>query len=321
VAVIVTGLASAVIVAGASPALASPTHVGGHHHPVKHRHHHPVKRHHHPKKHRHPKPHLKPVTVDGLVTSVHHRHVTVFASTSTIGRKTTHNTAVDVELGKHARRSAGVRKGYVVHLVAVGHGTPSHIVIPRVRSEHTTASPATVFFGIVRKASSGSLVVAQLGRIDGGHSRGGQRHSLTVDTSGATVSVDGAPGTAKAGEFVAVLGEAQSNNVVAAKVFVLSGEAEALVGAVKSVSGDAVTVHSFGFDSTVALGSDNDAPLFIDGAVASTDQLVAHDRIVVLGVVSQEEEGFQPVMAFGFDGHDHAPCGDNPAPRHHRHDG
>jgi hypothetical protein len=326
-AIAVIGVASAIIgstsPALAGPDLASPSISAHHHHPHHHHHHHAGRHHHHHHhagRHHHKGAHLKRVTVDGLVTAVHQRHVTVFASSSTIGRRTTHDTVVHFLLGRHAHRDRHLQKGYVLHLVASGHGSMKHLVIPKVKNVHVAPSPAAVTVGVVDQVSSNGLVVSQFSRDDGDHGRDGAQHRLSVDTSTAKVTVDGGAGTIRRGDLVALLGEADGSNVLASRVFGFSGEAESLRGEVKAIDGDAVTIRSEGYDTTISLGSGaNDVPLFLDGAAAATDQLRVHDRIVVLGVVRSEEEGFEPLVGFAFDGHDNGPCGDNPLPRHHRH--
>jgi hypothetical protein len=329
---------AACIAAGAAPGLAAAASasprvgaVSTHHHPKPTKHHHPKK--HHPKKHHHKKTHhpkkhhpkkkhhvrLEQVKIDGLVTSVHKGHVAVFATSSTVGHHTTHNTTVRFVLTGSSRRHNNLRKGYVVHLVGSGRGSIKHLRLPRVHTSHVTPTPASVLVGVVDRTSGGDLVVTQISRDDGSHSSESARHALSVDTSAATVTVDGAAGKVEPGDLVAVLGEVNGNYVLASRVYAFDDEADALVGDVKAVDGDTVTVRSEGFDTQTSLGSgSSQVPLFIDGASAATDQLAAHDRIVVLGVVDEEEEGFVPQVAFAFDGHDKAPCGDNPPPRHHR---
>ena len=195
-----------------------------------------------------------------------------------------------------------------------------HLRIPRLRSQHLAPSPAAVIVGVVSHVSAGVLVVSQYSRDDGHHSHGGQSRPLTVDASAAKVTVDGSAGKVAPGDTVAVLGEATGNIVLASRVFALSGEAESLRGEVTAINGDAVTVRSQGVETTFALGSGaNEVPLLLDGVPAAADQLRVHDRLVVLGYVQAEEEGFVPVAAFGFDGHNQGPCGDNNLPGHHHH--
>jgi hypothetical protein len=305
------GLAAA---ASASPQVSAQS---GHHHPKPTKKHHPKS--HHPKKH-HPKKHkarLEQIKIDGLVTSVSKGHVAVFASSSTVGHHTTRNTTVRFVLSGRSARHNSLREGYVVHLVGSGRGSLKHLRVPHVHTVHVAPTPASVLVGVVDHTSSGTLVVSQASRNNGSHSSESARHALSVDTSAATV--DGAAGKVLPGDLVAVLGEVNGNYVLASRVYAFDDEADALVGAVKAVDGATVTIRSEGYDTPTALGSgSSQVPLFIDGASAATDQLAAHDRIVVLGVVDEEEDGLIPQVAFAFDGHDKAPCGDNPSPRHHR---
>jgi hypothetical protein len=309
------------VIAIGSPASAGSLHAaaqsGSHpsRHPAAGRHHH-----HRRHRHHHAGAQLKRITVDGMVSSVHHRHVTVFATSSTVGRHTTRNHVVHLVLGRHTKRDRHLRKGYLLHLVASGRGSIHHLRIPRLRKEHLAPSPAAVVVGIVEHVSPGSLVVSQSSRDDGDHSRGSAPRAVTVDTSEARVTVDGAAGKVAPGDSVAVLGEAVGGHVLAARVFALSGEVESLRGVVTAISGDAVTVRSEGGETTFVLGSaDTEVPLLLDGAPATADQLRVHDRLVVLGYLQAEEESFVPVVAFGFDGHDRAPCGQNDLPRRHHH--
>jgi hypothetical protein len=309
------------MVGAASPAIAAAPATSGAASAQQASHHHHPKRH-HPKRHKHHKPKvtLKRVTLDGIVTATRGRHVTVYATSAKVGHHTTHDSTFHFVLGRKVRDSHEFRRGYVVHLVATASGPAKGLVIRTVRKRHVAPSPATVIVGRVDRVSAGELVVTQFSRDDGRHDHGSQRHPLSVDVSQAKVTVDGAPGNVHAGDYVAVLGEANGDSVLASRVYDISGEAESLRGPVVGINGDVVSVRSEGFTTTVALGSgENEIPLFIDGGAASADQLRVHDRIVVLGVVSQEEEGFVPVVAFGFDHNNHHPCGDNPLPRHHRH--
>jgi hypothetical protein len=321
---VVTVAVVSAMIGAASPAIAATQATAGsagnqqvsHHHHAKH---HPK---HHPKRHKHHKAKvaLKAVTVDGIVTATHGRHISIYATSAKVGHHTTHDSMFHFVLGRKVRHSNQFRRGYVVHLVAAASGPTKGLVIRTVRKRHVAPSPATLIVGHVDRVSAGELVVSQLSRDDGRHDRGSQRHPLSVDVSQAKITVDGAAGTVHAGDFVAVLGETNNDSVLASRVYDISGEAESLRGQVVAVNSDAVTVRSEGFDTTVSLGSgDNEIPLFIDGGAASADQLRVHDRIVVLGVVSEEEEGFVPVLAFGFDHNNHHPCGDNPLPRHHQH--
>lgn len=302
--------AVAAFAAGATPAAAT---TGRHHHPTGHHHHHHAGRHHH-----HHAPAAKRVTVDGLVMARHQRHVTVYATTSRVGHRTAHNTVVHLALRHGAHGLKQMHKGYVVHLVASGHGPMKHLVVPHVHNSHVAPSPATSVVGMVDQVSGNHLVVTPFTRDDGRHSNDGGNGRFAVDTSMASVSVDGGNGKPARGDLVAILGEVTGHSVLAHRVYAFSQEAEVLRGRVVAINGDNVTVKSEDSRMTVSLGSGTDQlPLFVDGSPVATDQLRVGDNLVVLGVVSQEEEGFVPVVAFGFTEHDHGPCGDNPEPRHH----
>jgi hypothetical protein len=260
------------------------------------------------------------VTVDGLVMSAQHNHATVFATSSTVGRHTTHNTVVHLAFRRHAHAPRHLKKGYVVHLVAGARGSLTHLVVPRVHHVKATAAPASVVVGVVDKVRDGQLLVSQFSHDDGRHGQGSRRHELTVDTGNAKVTVDGGTGRVRAGDLVAVLGETEEDTVLASRVFAFSNEVEALRGRVVGINDGDVAVRSENGVATVTLGSgDSQVPLFLNGSLAATSDLHVGDRIAVLGVLTEEEESFTPLAAFAFNGHDDGPCGDNPPPGHHHH--
>src|SRR5581483_1201314 len=80
-------------------------------------------------------------TLDGLVMSHHKHHVAVFATSSRVGRHTTHNTVVHLSLRRGAHAAKQMRKGYAVHLVGSGRGSLSHLVVPRLHHAHVAPSP------------------------------------------------------------------------------------------------------------------------------------------------------------------------------------
>jgi hypothetical protein len=256
--------------------------------------------------------HLKRIAIDGIVTSVHHRHVTVFASSSQVGRRTAHNTTVHVVLGHHAQRSP-LHPGYVLHVATAGRGSTTHLLIPTLHAADVAPAPASVIVGTVSDVVPGGVVVAQFSRDDGDHGDGRSSHKLSVDTGTAKVTVDGAyGGSLHRGDFVAILGEADGDNVLASRVYALSDVAETLRGSVVAVNDDKVAIRSYAGKTTVSLGSgDSQVPMFLNGALASTSALGEGDRIVVLGIVTEEEDGFVPLIAFAFNGHDNGPCGEN----------
>jgi hypothetical protein len=274
-------------------------------------HHHRGGRHHHGTE-------SKRTTIDGLVMSAHKSRVTVLASSARIGQKTTHDTVVHLTFGHHPRQLRRMHQGYEVHLVASAHGSARHLAVPKLRQAHVMPSPASVVVGVVDRVSDGQLVVSQLSRDNGDHSAGTQQHRLTIDTSGAKQTVDGGNGRIRANDLVAVLGETVGDSVLASRVVAFSQAPDALAGTVSKVDAAKVAVHNKQGRTSVTLGQgDGQVALFLDGSSAATDQLRDGDRIVVLGAVSEDEEGFTPVVAFAFDGHDDGPCGDNPLPSHH----
>jgi predicted aconitase with swiveling domain len=246
------------------------------------------------------------------VTSVDHRHVTVFASSSRVGHRTAHNTTVHVVFG-HLANSNQVRPGYVLHVATAGRGSTTHPVIPMLHAADVTPAPASVIVGTVSQVVPSGLIVAQLSRDDGDNRDGRSSHQLSVDTSMAKVTVDGSDGgSLHHGDFVAVLGEADGDNVLASRVYALSDVAETLRGTVVAINDDKVATRNYEGRTVVSLGSGaSQVPLFLNGAFAATSALTEGDRIVVLGTVTEEEEGFVPLIAFAFNGHDNGPCGDN----------
>lgn len=159
----------------------------------------------------------------------------------------------------------------------------------------------------------------------GGPGDDGDSHTITVDDTNATIVVDGGSGPLVVGDTVAVLGEFTNNTVVADTIFGFSTAPSFIRGDVLSVNGNSVTVgdgedgdsqdvmkaDDQGNDNTPLTVDLSDVPLTLNGSTASASDLIAGDKIILLGVTDPETGQFTPEVAFAFNGHDHHPCGDN----------
>jgi hypothetical protein len=108
-------------------------------------------------------------------------------------------------------------------------------------TEVAQPQPAEVFLGVVTAVTPAGLTLQEASAAGGGDF-GDDQNSLTVDTSAATVSVDGAAGTVDADEFAIVLGERDANNVVAATVDAYTTPPDVQAGRISAIAGTTITL-------------------------------------------------------------------------------
>jgi hypothetical protein len=174
-------------------------------------------------------------------------------------------------------------------------------------------------------SGSGDLVTSRSRGSDDGDS-----HVITVDDSTATIIVDNGSNPLAVGDTVAILGEVTDNTVVAEAIFGFSTRPAFLRGDVVSVAGSSVTV-STGDDGQDGEGSGSgpadggwegdggstqtfdlsDVPVALNGSSARASDLVAGDKIIVIGPTNPETGQIIPEVVFAFNGHDDGPVGDN----------
>ena len=343
----IAGFSLAIAVASAIPAAAS---AGVAHHAAST--HHSVAR--HPSaKHPAGRHHSKRLVLKGLVAAHHGRTVTVFAKTATVGGKTRHNQRIKLVFAHSAHARTKIPAGDHLQLVARGVGSWHVFRIRHNSDESVSSESASLLFGTVTAVNGDFLTVSENDRDNGDHHRGkdchghghgvsedstpadhGSRgghgghgggkgdhhgHQITVDDTNAAITVDGAEGAITVGDTVAILGEVTDNTVVASTIYAFSTAPAFMRGEVESVSGDNVTVRDRGTTTTVSLTG---VPLALNGDVGATpSELVAGDKLLLVGTLAEGTNQLIPEVAFAFNHHDDHPCGDNEGGGHHGHDG
>jgi hypothetical protein len=298
--------------------------------------HHAAAVHHSSAKHHHRSKHLM---VKGIVAGHHGRTVTVFAKTATVGSTIRHNERIRVRFARSAHGRTKIRTGNHLRLVATGVAHKRTFVIRHNDDETVTASPATLIFGTVETVNGNVLTISENDRDNGDHHDGddndgdgggdndgvspnehspggpgdgdndGHGHQVMIDDTSATILVDGAAGTIAVGDTVAVLGETMDNTITASSVWAFSTPQAFMRGNIQTVSGDSVTLKDDGNTSTVSLTG---VPLALNGDVgATTSQLMAGDKLLLIGTVDATSGDFTPELAFAFNHRDDNPCGDN----------
>jgi hypothetical protein len=330
----IAGVGAAVALAAAIPATASASHQASAAHHVSDKHREAEKR------HANEKHHNRHLVVRGIVAGHHHRTVTVFAKTAKVGAKTRHNERIEVHFAHSAHGRTKIPTGDHFRILATGTASRHVFTVRHNQHETITPAPAALFFGTVKAVNANLLTVSENDRDDGDHHDGndndgehhgngndrvspadhspggpgdndneGPGHSITVDDTTATITVDGASGTIAVGDTVAVLGEASHDTVVASTIYAFTTAPSFMRGKVQQVNGDTVTIRDDGNTSTVSLTG---VPLAINGDVGATpSQLVVGDKLLLVGPVDAGTGRVTPEVAFAFNHHDDHPCGDN----------
>ncbi|MST31740.1 hypothetical protein GHK86_03230 [Acidimicrobiaceae bacterium USS-CC1] len=206
----------------------------------------------------------------------------------------------------------------------------------QAQSTSVAPAPATVVVGTVAtttppSGASSGFTLSPLGDNQGSHPGGqsrdaveadpgsGQPNGIGVDTSGATVTVDGTSGgTLAAGDVAVVVGESEADAVAAAQVYAFSTLPALLPGVVTAVGGSTVTVTA-GDGSDQGNGTPVDltgVPVVLDGTTGRTvADLQPGDRILVVGTTAAASSAgtaaMTPSLAIAFDHADHGPVGTN----------
>ncbi len=336
----IAGFSLAVAVASAIPAAASAgvahhaasTHSATRHPAAKH----PAGRH-----------HSKRLVLKGLVAAHHGRTVTVFAKTATVGGTTRHNKRIKLVFAHSAHARTKIPAGDHLRLVARGKGSWHVFRIRHNDGESVSSESATLLFGTVTAVNGDFLTVSENDRDNGDHHRGKDchghghgvsedstpadhgtggghgdghgdgdhhGHQITVDDTNAAITVDGAEGAITVGDTVAILGEVTDDTVVASTIYAFSAAPAFMRGEVQSVSGDNVTVRDRGTTTTVSLTG---VPLALNGDVGATpSELVAGDKLLLIGTLAEGTNQLIPEVAFAFNHHDDHPCGHNDGGEH-----
>ncbi|MHB8506349.1 MAG: hypothetical protein ACYDEN_11645 [Acidimicrobiales bacterium] len=148
-----------------------------------------------------------------------------------------------------------------------------------------------------------------------------QPNTIGVDTSAATVTVDGTSGASLAiGDVVVVVGEAAADAVTAAQVYAFSAAPALLSGVVTAVDSSTVTVTAGDGgdqgDGTGTLVDLSGVPVVLDGTTGQTvTDLQPGDQILVVGTAATAAGGGSTTLtaslAIAFDNADLGPVGTN----------
>lgn len=320
------GIGAVVAVAAAVPATATGSHHAASAHRASERH------------------HNKHLLVRGLVAGHHGHTVTVFARTAKVGARTKHNERVRVVFTRSAHGRTKIPTGDHLMLSATGTAHRRIFTVRHDRDEMVTPAKATLFFGKVEAVNANLLTVSEHDRDDGdhhdgddndgrhhggdndrmspadhspggpgdgdGHGDGDRRgHQITIDDTTAAITVDGHSGTIAVGDRVAVLGEATHDTIVASTIYAFTTAPSFMRGKVVQVDGNTVTFRNDGNTMMISLAG---VPLALNGDVGATPgQLVAGDKLLLVGPLDAGTGQVVPEVAFAFNHHDDHPCGDN----------
>lgn len=283
----------------------------------------------------------------GLVAGVSRGELTVLADVLRVGHHvergveiTVHTSAV-TSGGHRARRGryAGGRAPAVGDRVVAAGWVSSGQTGDDYEAQSTSVAPApaTVLVGTVADttpppgATSGFTLAASGGQGDQPPGASGdavradpgpdQPNTIGVDTSAATVTVDGASGGPLAvGDVIAVVGEVAADAVTAAQVYAFSTAPTFLSGVVTAVDAGTVTVTAGdGGDQGDGPGTPVDlsgVPVVLDGTTGQTvTDLQPGDRILVVETVATATGGGSTLpaasLAIAFDNGDQGPAGTN----------
>ncbi len=151
------------------------------------------------------------------------------------------NTVVTVKRpsGK-AKKSNASLVGYTVTISGSAAKSGKTLTLA-ASTEVAQPQPAQVFLGVVTAVTTTGLTLDEASAA-GGDDFGDDQNTLNVDTSAASVSVDGAAATVDVDEFVIVLGERDANNVVAATVDAYTSPPDVEAGQISAVAGSTITL-------------------------------------------------------------------------------
>jgi hypothetical protein len=151
------------------------------------------------------------------------------------------NTVVTVKRpsGK-AKKSNASLVGYTVTVSGSAAKSGKTLTLA-ASTEVAQPRPALVFLGVVTAVTTTGLTLDEASAA-GGDDFGDDQNTLTVDTSAASVSVDGAAATVEQDQFVIVLGERDANNVVAATVDAYTTPPDVEAGNISAIAGSTITL-------------------------------------------------------------------------------
>lgn len=272
----------------------------------------------------HHRPAARPFTAHGLVVSHTSSSITMLATDIRSGKSAKHNTPVTVSLPSRRSKSGKVLARRLSHLAAGDRIS----VTGRKQGDNFTAknfvgqaAPFHVYLGTVT-AMNGTLVTVDKGTAPSDDQNESENGSFTVDTSAATVLVDGAAGALAVGQSVAILGSSVKDVVYASSVFAFSVAPAVLKGEVTAVNGTVVTVSTDGQDGQDGQDNEGDqggedggpppappagtttdlaaATLIVDGVSNSTpDAVTVGSRLMALGT-DNGDGTFTSTMVFAF---------------------
>ncbi|MHB1988934.1 MAG: hypothetical protein ACYCSF_13300 [Acidimicrobiales bacterium] len=137
-----------------------------------------------------------------------------------------------------------------------------------------------------------------------------QGDPVTVDTSQATVLLDGATSTAAAlaaGETVAVIGEKNDGTMVASTVLAYDNSPAIAMGTITGISSGVVTLSTKGDSGTTTSLDATSASIYVNGVSGGTlGQLQIGDEVIALGT-----SGTSSLTLLDFNSGDNHPTGDN----------
>jgi hypothetical protein len=317
---------------------------------------------HHAPTSRHTSEHARHVAVTGLIAAHHGRSLAIFAKKVTAGATTAHNKRVTVSFARDVHSDARHTVGNRIHLSAIGRMSGSHITVLRHNDETVQSSPASLAFGVIDAINGNFLTVSMQNHDDGEHHSGrdqndgddndnarpadhspggpgdggdnsGPGQSVTVDATNAVVSVDGSTGTLAVGDVVAILGEYNNGEVVAADIFGFTNAPDFVRGDITAINGNTVTVGDDndghqgdgddsatparhggddGNDDVSVTASLTNVPLALNGTLgATTNSLTVGDKLILIGSNDSATGVFTADIGFAFNSDDHNPCGHN----------
>jgi hypothetical protein len=203
------------------------------------------------------KPKALRFTAQGLVVASTPKTLRVLTRQLKVGKASLPaNTVVTVKRpsGKGKKSNASL-VGYTVTISGSAAKTGRTLTLA-ASSEVAQPQPAEVFLGVVSGVTPTGLTLDETSAA-GGDDFGDDQNTLTVVTSAATVSVDGAAGTVAEDEFVIVLGERDGNNVVAATVDAYTAPPDVEAGDISEISGSVITFgDEWGGQGSDGQGSD-----------------------------------------------------------------
>lgn len=259
------------------------------------------------------KPTVAHFVADGLIVGSTNGSLRILASHLHVGKANVANRVITVarasSKGRHQAAQTPPPVGYHVlvsgNAVTVNNTTTYAATGP----ENTQPRRAGVFLGTLTSLN-GTLAQINAVHATDGHDDGQDTQVLSVDTSAATLTVDGTSGTLGVGQFLVVLGERSQDTVVAASVYAFSTAPSVVSGEITAVSGTSVTLDG-DTPTVVDLAPGGTAvPILLNGTSTVTpDALTTDMKILILGQTSSGV--FTPTQAFAFDGQDTGPCGHN----------